>query len=297
MVAAVGEGWPGGTLDPSDRVVGGAGGHPDRPVDVSPRVLVVTPTRGTRQDLLAESDAGLRQQDVRFRRVLVAPDSAGPFGADAEVARDPGRGLSAAFNAGLVRQRGEPYVYWLNDDDRVLPGGLDHLVALLDATPSAPAAVASVDLIDGDGRRILTLGAGAVTVGLLPWGPGMMASPGVLYRATALRAAGGLDETLKHAADLDLLLRLGQVGRLVASGHPVGEFRWHAGSMTVDGAVASLREAEEVRRRFHSGRSKVAHIAYMVWRPVARMLTRTAKELVGARAAVRVDREGHGGRE
>lgn len=201
-----------------------------------------------------------------------------------EVVVDPGRGLSAAFNAGLARARSEQFLYWLNDDDRVAPEGLDRLVARLVAAPRATAVIGAVRLVDDEGGRVAKLGGGGLAVRLLPWGPGMMASPGVLHRADVVRVLGGLDEDLVHAGDLDLLLRASTVGPLVATREVVGEFRWHAASLTVDDPVASLAEAEAVRRRHHARRSATASRAYALWRPFARVLTRTAKYIVTARA-------------
>jgi GT2 family glycosyltransferase len=197
---------------------------------------------------------------------------------------DPGAGLSAAFDAGLAEADGEPFLYWLNDDDRVAPGGLDRLVARLVASPRASAVIGSVRLVDDEGEPVARLGGGGLAVRLLPWGPGMMASPGVLHRTDVVRALGGLDEDLVHAGDLDLLLRESDVGRLVATRQVVGEFRWHAGSLTVHHPLASLHEAEDVRRRHHARHSRLASCAYGVWRPAARTLTRTAKAVVTARA-------------
>jgi GT2 family glycosyltransferase len=265
---------------PRGRGVSASGGDPEGAADI----LVITPTLGRRRETLAESVASLRLQSVGVRHVVVAPRGVDLGIDDVEVVVDPGRGLSAAFNAGLARAGSEEFVYWLNDDDRVAPGGLDRLVTRLDAAPGAAAVIGAVLLVDDKAGRVARLGGGGLAVRLLSWGPGMMASPGVLHRTDLVRALGGLDERLVHAGDLDLLLRASTVGPLLATREVVGEFRWHAGSLTVGDPLASLDEAEAVRRRHHARRSSTASRAYAVWRPVARALTRTAKAVVTARA-------------
>lgn len=245
-------------------------------------VLVVTPTLGTRTELLQQSIASLQQQDISFRHVIVSPirpvTSLAP---EAEWAADPGRGLTAAVNAGVEAERGEPYLLWLNDDDLLLPGGLATLVAALDAHPDAVAAMGRARIIGGDGRRIFDSPHPSLVVPLLPWGPGAMFMPSVLLRVSALRRVGGLDEDLVHAADLDLALRLRESGPIVPVPALVASFRWHATSMTVADAARSLAEAEGVRRRHHG---RIGAFAYRLWRPLASQLTKRAKARTSAAA-------------
>lgn len=254
---------------------------------MSAEVLVVTPTLGRRDHWFTEAVSSLAAQTVTFRHVVVAPEGLAVAPAPGGLlVPDPGKGLSAAFDAALAEADGEPFLYWLNDDDRVAPGGLDELVGVLRGRPEAAAVVGAIDLIDAPGRRITTLRGGALTTRLLPWGPGMMASPGVLYRADVVRAVGGLDPSLVHAGDLDLLLRIAADRPIAATRRVVGAFRWHDDSLTVADAAVSLREAEEVRRAHHAARSRRAAVAYAAWRPLARLATRTAKAAVTARAVV-----------
>ncbi len=245
----------------------------------------MTPTLGTRGSLFGEMLGGLSSQTVPVRHVIIAPAEVdlGPVHG-AVVIPDPAEGLSAAVNAGIGHDGGEAFFYWLNDDDLVRPDGLRTLVDLLERPPNAVAAIGGVDLIGVDGLTITTLHGGAVAVGLLPWGPGMMVSPGVLYRLDAVRAAGGLDSHYLHAGDLDLLLRLRAQGPILSTRAVIGAFRWHADSLTVRDARASLAEAEAVRLHHHRRVSRRRETAYRAWRPIARILTRTAKAVVTRRA-------------
>lgn len=251
-------------------------------------VLVVTPTLGRRAETLTEMVASLRSQDVAIRHVIVAPAGFSPSGVgDAEVVIDPGRGLSAAFNAGLAVDDAPEYTYWLNDDDRVAPDGLARLITLLESEPTAVAAIGGLGLIDGRGDRVAALRGGRLAVRLLPWGPGMIASPAVLYRTAVIRRLDGLDERLDHAGDLDLLLRASLQGPILATREIVGYFRWHSDSLTVRDPRTSLREAEATRASFHARRGFAARSGYALWRPIGAMLTRAAKWMVTARTGRR----------
>ena len=46
-----------------------------------------------------------------------------------------------------------------------------------------------------------------------PWGPNLVPQPSSLTRLDALVAAGGYDESLRYAMDLDTFLRLATAGR------------------------------------------------------------------------------------
>ena len=258
-------------------------------------VLVITPTMGRRPGYFLRMREGLLAQAVSVRHVVVAPDSIDlPPLEGVERVPDPGRGLTAAVNAGLARADAEEFVYWLNDDDLVLPGGLDHLVAGLEGVPGAGAIVAGVRFIDGRDDPILELRAGRLSTLLLPWGPGLVASPGILLRRSALEAVGPLDEDLRHAADLEVLLRIQRRFGLASTRRVVGAFRWHSESLTVADATASLAEAESVRRSVALRRGRAAYLAYRAWRPLAGVATRTAKAWVG-RGSRGAARQGTGG--
>src|SRR5690348_5385965 len=82
-------------------------------------VLVVVPTLGERVETLRASlDSVRAQQGVSVRLVVVVPESATEARAIAEdlgatVVDDPGRGLSAAVNAGIAARSAECFYAWL----------------------------------------------------------------------------------------------------------------------------------------------------------------------------------------
>jgi glycosyltransferase involved in cell wall biosynthesis len=250
------------------------------------RVLLVIPTLGRRLEYLELVLASVRAQQVPVDLVVVTPASAegarslaARFGA--RVLDDPGS-LSAAVNLGLGQADGSHcYGNWIGDDDLLAPGALEATCEALDRDQGAVLAFGHCTYIDEPGRPLGTSRAGRAAVWLLPWGPDLVPQPGILFRLADFAAVGGLDESLKFAMDLDLLLRLRRRGRLVAVHQPVSSFRWHQTSLTVSDRSASIAESEQVKRRYLAGPSR--RLA-PVWELPVRVATRAAARRVGRRA-------------
>ena len=103
----------------------------------------------------------------------------------------------------------------------------------------------------------------------------------MLVRRTAWDAVGGVDESLRFAFDLDLLLKLRTQGTFVDVGAVVSSFRWHPDSLTVSDRTASLDESEAVKRRHLSRRARPWA---WTWEGPVRIATRMAAREVTRRA-------------
>lgn len=251
-----------------------------------PRVLIVVPTLGQRPDYLEQTLRSVADSGVAADIAVVCPtdaqharELARTF--DARVVHDPGS-LSGAVNAGLaVAQPHHLYGNWIGDDDLLAPRSLAATTAALDRDPGAVLAFGHCTYIDERGRSIWTSRAGRVATWMLPWGPDLIPQPGMLFRLADFRAVGGLDESLRFAMDLDLLLKLRRQGRFIAIDQAVSCFRWHANSLTVSDRTASLAESEAVKRRYLPvALRRVAPI----WEHPVRLATRLAAGRVTARA-------------
>lgn len=225
--------------------------------ELGARVLIVIPTLGTRLDYLEETLESVTTQGPDVDVVAVLPvDARGArelcsrYGA--LLVDDPGT-LSGAINAGLgLASASHVYGNWIGDDDLLAPGSLAATVQALDDDPSVVVAYGRCTYIDESGRALWVNKAGRKAVWLLPWGPDLIPQPGMLFRLADFRGAGGLDETLQFAMDLDLLLRLRRRGKFVDVGRPVSSFRWHRLSLTVSDRTSSLQESEAVKHRYLS---------------------------------------------
>ena len=250
-----------------------------------PRILLVVPTLGTRPDYLARCLTSIAQQDVPADIVIVAPDRpeiheiARDF--NASYLADPGS-QSSAINLGVASaQAHHEFVNWIGDDDLLEPGSLRATTAALDADPHAVVAYGACRYIDENDSELWISRAGPWANRILKWGPDLIPQPGMLVKTAAWHQVGGVDETLRFAFDLDLLLKLQQQGALIDVGQVVSSFRWHADSLTVGDRTASLDESERVKRR---ALSPMARKLAWIWEKPVRGATRLAAREVARRA-------------
>jgi len=219
----------------------------------SPRVLLIVATLGRRDDLLRHTFASIRIQDVPADIVVVAPPDAegtkalaDEFGAT--MLPDPGS-LPAAINLGAQgAQSSHEFINWLNDDDLLEPGSLSVTTQALDADPGAVVAFGACRYIDPSGQELWVSRAGKWAPRILGWGPDLIPQPGMLVRTAAWKRVGGLDEAYRLAFDLDLLLKLKKIGRLVEVDAIVSSFRWHPDSLTVGDRRTNIAESERAKR-------------------------------------------------
>lgn len=219
-------------------------------------VLVVLPTLGDRLDTLERALASAQSpvQDVTTRILVVVPKTkrkaralAKRYGA--EIVDDPGRGMSAAINAGLERRAREPHYIWLGDDDYYQPGGLSKLNRLLLSHSEAVVAYGACDYVDDSGTLLWTSRASFIARWLIGFGPNLIPHPAAMIRLDELDSVGGYDEELSLVMDLDVFLKLKRVGRFIHTTEVVSAFGWHSESLTVQDRAKSGREARMVKRR------------------------------------------------
>jgi glycosyltransferase involved in cell wall biosynthesis len=152
-------------------------------------------------------------------------------------------GISAAANAGLSACRGA-LVARLDADDRMLPGRLATQVAFMDSRPDVVCSGTAVRLIDAKGRFLTNLGGPADDAGIqrkLMAGHCSIYHPSCIFRKEAAERVGGYDVDFKLAVDIDLFLRLGEVGPLANLPEALTDYRLHDKSVS-EQACARQRE-------------------------------------------------------
>lgn len=246
---------------------------------------MVVPTLGRRAEFLRKALESIRSQAIPCRIVIVGPSDSALLRELADefetaLISDPGS-LPAAVNAGGRAVGAEEYINWLGDDDLLEPGSLQCTVEALDRHPNAVVAFGSCRYIDEQDRELWISSAGRLAPWILSWGPDLIPQPGMLVRMEAWKAVGGVDESLKFAFDLDLLLKLKRQGAFIRVPQVVSCFRWHGDSLTVGDRSESLRESEEARRR---SLSPIARRLCWVWERPVRFATRLAAREVTRRA-------------
>jgi GT2 family glycosyltransferase len=253
---------------------------------VMPRVLLVVPTLGSRVIFLRETLASIQQQSVAASVILVAPksathvqDLAAEFGAS--FLEDPGS-LPGAINLGVQTAESEhEYVNWLGDDDLLEPDSLKVAMAALDERPDAVGAFGACRYVNEAGELLWVSKAGRWGPRILSWGPDLVPQPGMLIRTDAWRAVNGLDESFRFAFDLDLLLKLRQLGPLLDTKATLASFRWHGDSLTVGDRTTNLAESERAKRRYLTPTQQRLK---WIWERPVRMATRLAASEVHRRA-------------
>lgn len=239
------------------------------------RILLVIPTLGKRLETLDRTLSSVQSQaEVKVDTVIVAPAITPELKTLAEryaaqTLTDPGR-ISAAVNAGFARATdAHQYACWLGDDDMLRPGALAQASSLLQAHPSAVVAYGPCDYIDIDGNFLFCRRPPPFAPALLQIVPGLIKQESCLFRLSALRKVGGLDETLHYTMDLDLLLKLRRVGSFVKADQVLAAFCWHPNSLTIANRNVSLAQAQAVQRVHARGLLK---LTYPLWKPAIRAL-------------------------
>jgi GT2 family glycosyltransferase len=225
-----------------------------------PDILVVVPTMGDREATLRQAVASITSQRPMPRVLVIAGANIDGVhdtvrGLDVEVLMQRTNGLAAAINEAWEHDKWRSdYTGWLGDDDLLLPGAIATAAGALERDTRASMVHGRCRFIDGAGRTQVTVRTGRVGSWLAGWGMNLLAQPGALYRTSAVRQIGGLDESLRYAMDVDLHLRLKTVGRLASVPTDIAVFRAHEGSLSTSEAGAAAAEAKSVRRIYQRGR-------------------------------------------
>lgn len=167
-------------------------------------------------------DDGSTDDSVRRLRVLAA--------------RDPRLVLIVRENRGLISSRNElltlsraPLLAWMDSDDYALPERLMRQVECFDADPDLVCVGSAVLEIDPDGEplgRILYPAEHPHIERDLRRG-GAMRFPSTMMKRQSVIEVGGFREPFRMGEDLDLFLRLSEMGRLANLSTILLHYRLH----------------------------------------------------------------------
>jgi glycosyltransferase involved in cell wall biosynthesis len=146
----------------------------------------------------------------------------------------PNTGIVGALNDGLAAARGE-LIARMDADDVSLPTRFAQQVDYLDAHSDVVALGAWVVEVDAyrsplHERQTPTLHE-AIDAAHMAGHGGQIAHPSVMMRAAALRSVGGYRSCCEWAEDLDLFLRLAEVGRLANLPSVLLHYRQHSANV------------------------------------------------------------------
>lgn len=209
---------------------------------------------GTREANLMVCIQSLKVNDVS-NICVVAPD----YAADDIVARHPEvrivvdsrRGLAAAINDGMrTFPRQVRYVNWLGDDDQLVGGSMAELRRALEDDSDSVLAYGMCEYVNSKGEKLFLNRSIKWSERLMRFGPQLVSQPAVLFARESFDHVGGLDESLSFAFDLDLFLKLREVGRFVRVPITAARYCWHEEALTVASRRSSVIEASKVRMWF-----------------------------------------------
>lgn len=144
------------------------------------------------------------------------------------------KGLTPTMNEMLCKAEGD-FIAVLENDDVALPERLAHQVEFLQHESDVVCVSGAYELIDEKGRLLTCLSLpehNDEIQRLALTGCGSISHPGVMMRRASLIEIGGYDETMSLAHDLDLWLRLGEIGTLANLKDAVVKYRLHKNSLS-----------------------------------------------------------------
>lgn len=200
----------------------------------------------------------LRQYAMRDSRIRV-------------IARE-NRGLTSTLNELLSIARGE-FVARMDADDISMPERFARQIAFIRDNPRVVCVGAAFQMIDSAGRYLTTLTSpqtDAEIQSLHLSGHAAITHPVVMMRLAAVNQVGGYDSNYDLVEDLDLWLRLGEVGEFANLTDVLLKYRLHSKSIS---EMAGQKQRDAARRACESAwkRRNIAGIfcAHDSWRPGA----------------------------
>ncbi|MGP1273027.1 MAG: glycosyltransferase family 2 protein [Phycisphaerales bacterium] len=160
------------------------------------------------------------------------------------------RGLVATLNQ-MIELAESPLLARMDADDIAVRDRFALQVRHLGPRPELVCLGGGVELIRHDGKPLISpapiVGNDRVQAAALA-GRTPLSHPAVMMRAEAVHTVGGYHSEAYPAEDLDLFLRLGEIGELDNLPHRVLRYRMHEGSISVtrsDEQVRMMRRACE----------------------------------------------------
>lgn len=211
---------------------------------VTPAITVLTPVYNNARYMVLGIESILKQTYSNFEYVLVDDGSTDD---SLEILRRferkdpririldrPNTGYIGALNDGLALARA-PIIARMDADDVAMPDRFEKQLQYLEKHPECVAVGGRVLLIDSDGDPIREMCAEQtheeIDAAHLAGRGGTIVHPAMMTRREALRAIGGYRSDFPWAEDLDLLLRLAEVGRLANLPDLVLHYRQHLDSI------------------------------------------------------------------
>ncbi len=189
------------------------------------------------------------------------------------VTRRENRGVARTRNELIQQAQGE-LIAVMDGDDVALPDRLQRQLEFMRNHPEVVCVGGAYDWIDEAGRILLHCGVmeqnediqALALKGLTP-----ISHPAALIRRSALLQVGSYDETMATVGDLDLFLRLGEVGQLANLKQTMLHYRLHPNSISESKQLRQMADRREACERAWKRRGISGTFEEVPpWRPIDR---------------------------
>jgi len=206
---------------------------------MSPAVSIVMPVfngerflRDAVESVLAESFRDLELVVLDDGSTDATPEILTEYASEdsrVRIHREEGETLAQTLNR-CVGHCSAPLLARLDADDVSIPGRLEDQVGFMEANPQVALLGGQAELIDEDGEAFgiaeYPTGDADLRRALQTINPFVHSA--IVMRRSAFDAAGGYRASLPHAEDLDLWLRIAELGGLANLPGPVVRYRIHS---------------------------------------------------------------------
>ena len=182
----------------------------------------------------------------------------------------PHHGIVPAANFGLRQCRGE-FVARMDADDVATPTRFEKQVELLRGRPEVTVVGGAYELVDAAGRLLRVEYPPLDDASLQELclnGTTPICQPLAMMRRSAMTVAGEYDPAVETAEDLDMWLRLGEIGQLACVPDVLLQYRQHGGSVS---ETKQQAQGERVRigveKAIHRRGLERQFVAPAPWRP------------------------------
>jgi glycosyltransferase involved in cell wall biosynthesis len=167
------------------------------------------------------------------------------------------KGLTVSLNEGLAMARGE-LIARMDADDIALKDRLAKQVAHLAAHPEVVALGTRIETIDPFGSPLERpqhhLDHAAIDAELIRGSGWALVHPTVIMRAAALKQLGGYREEWNNTEDLDLFLRLAEIGKVANLPDVLLQYRQHLGSVNHQKFERQMKIKRTILEQAHARR-------------------------------------------
>ena len=144
-----------------------------------------------------------------------------------------GTGIANALNCGFRNLgNGIEYATWIGDDDLLTPAITNEGVKFLQENHTYNTVFGNCHYINQNGERMWVNNFGEKAIWISSFGPNLIPQPGSIFRFSALKEVGFLNESFHNSFDHDLYLKLKRIGKIKYLPTHLGSFRWHPDSLS-----------------------------------------------------------------